>query len=220
MKLRSAGQYAAKKVRPCPGCGKERAVCARGLCSACYVRHRRRGTIGAFPPAPPDPAGRKPKPPCRHCHAGAVVRPRGLCWKCYYAPGVRDLYPVTSKFADPEVRDLGDDANALTDAEILALPAQPFGDEDAPPPFVDKPTRGEQSGQKCGRLAGPTWDRWPGTRGAGRLDLHPDTEPEAIEAAQRRDVRAAREHLGPAATVKAVSEATCLPTWNVERHWG
>lgn len=26
-------------------------------------------------------------------------RPRGLCWSCYYAPGVRELYPSTSKYA-------------------------------------------------------------------------------------------------------------------------
>lgn len=26
-------------------------------------------------------------------------RPLGLCWTCYYAPGVRGLYPPTSKYA-------------------------------------------------------------------------------------------------------------------------
>jgi len=36
---------------------------------------------------------------CRHCNKAKVNRPRGLCWSCYYAPGVRDLYPSTSKFA-------------------------------------------------------------------------------------------------------------------------
>jgi hypothetical protein len=36
---------------------------------------------------------------CRHCHTASVNRPRGLCWSCYYTPGVRDLYPSTSKFA-------------------------------------------------------------------------------------------------------------------------
>ncbi len=36
---------------------------------------------------------------CRHCQQRQVVRPRGLCFNCYYAPGVRDLYPSTSKFA-------------------------------------------------------------------------------------------------------------------------
>jgi len=36
---------------------------------------------------------------CRHCGRAKVNRPRGLCWSCYYAPGVRDRYPSTSKFA-------------------------------------------------------------------------------------------------------------------------
>lgn len=36
---------------------------------------------------------------CRHCHQGKINRPRGLCWHCYYAPGVRELYPSTSKYA-------------------------------------------------------------------------------------------------------------------------
>ena len=35
---------------------------------------------------------------CRHCQEASVCRPRGLCWACYYRPGVRDLYPSTSKF--------------------------------------------------------------------------------------------------------------------------
>ncbi len=36
---------------------------------------------------------------CRHCQRSQVNRPRGLCWSCYYTPGVRDLFPSTSKFA-------------------------------------------------------------------------------------------------------------------------
>jgi len=40
----------------------------------------------------------KPRPMCRHCGRAKVCRPRGLCWSCYYRPGVRDLYPSTSKF--------------------------------------------------------------------------------------------------------------------------
>ena len=36
---------------------------------------------------------------CRHCQKCKVNRPRGLCWSCYYTPGVKDLYPSTSKFA-------------------------------------------------------------------------------------------------------------------------
>ena len=36
---------------------------------------------------------------CRHCKTSKVNRPRGLCWHCYYAPGVKELYPSTSKYA-------------------------------------------------------------------------------------------------------------------------
>ena len=35
---------------------------------------------------------------CRHCKARKVNRPLGLCWSCYYRPGVRALYPSTSKY--------------------------------------------------------------------------------------------------------------------------
>lgn len=41
---------------------------------------------------------------CRHCQRKSVSRPRGLCWTCYYAPGVRDKYPPTSKYASGAVR--------------------------------------------------------------------------------------------------------------------
>ncbi len=36
---------------------------------------------------------------CRHCQRVKSNRPRGLCWSCYYTPGVRELFPSTSKFA-------------------------------------------------------------------------------------------------------------------------
>jgi hypothetical protein len=36
---------------------------------------------------------------CRHCQKSKVNRPRGLCWSCYYTPGVKEMYPSTSKFA-------------------------------------------------------------------------------------------------------------------------
>jgi hypothetical protein len=42
---------------------------------------------------------------CRHCQKVKSNRPRGLCWTCYYTPGVRDLFPSTSKFARRGVRD-------------------------------------------------------------------------------------------------------------------
>lgn len=36
---------------------------------------------------------------CRHCHAKKQNRPRGLCWRCFYTPGVKELFPSTSKYA-------------------------------------------------------------------------------------------------------------------------
>lgn len=45
------------------------------------------------------------KPLCRHCQKVKSNRPRGLCWSCYYTPGVRELYPSTSKFARRGVAD-------------------------------------------------------------------------------------------------------------------
>ena len=42
---------------------------------------------------------------CRHCQKVKSNRPRGLCWSCYYKPGVRELYPSTSKFARRGVED-------------------------------------------------------------------------------------------------------------------
>jgi hypothetical protein len=53
---------------------------------------------------------------CRHCQKVKSNRPRGLCWSCYYTPGVRDLYPSTSKFARRGVQDF----NGKT-----RLPAEP-----------------------------------------------------------------------------------------------
>jgi hypothetical protein len=43
---------------------------------------------------------------CRHCGRAPRSRPRGLCWNCFYAPGVRDLYPITSKFARRGILDI------------------------------------------------------------------------------------------------------------------
>jgi hypothetical protein len=43
--------------------------------------------------------GMNPRPLCRHCKKEPIARPRGLGWRCYYTPGVKELYPSTSKFA-------------------------------------------------------------------------------------------------------------------------
>lgn len=47
---------------------------------------------------------------CRHCRKGTVNRPLGLCWGCYYAPGVRALYPSTSKYAKRGIANFSGDA--------------------------------------------------------------------------------------------------------------
>ena len=38
-------------------------------------------------------------PKCRHCGERPANRPRGLCWRDFYTPGVKELYPSTSKYA-------------------------------------------------------------------------------------------------------------------------
>jgi hypothetical protein len=61
---------------------------------------------------------------CQHCKVAMVNRPRGLCWSCYYKPGVRELYPSTSKYAR---RGEGNQVAepALPDAPTQALPGTP-----------------------------------------------------------------------------------------------
>jgi hypothetical protein len=61
---------------------------------------------------------------CRHCQKVKSNRPRGLCWSCYYRPGVRDLYPSTSKYAQRGI----DDFNGKASLPLLptrALPGTP-----------------------------------------------------------------------------------------------
>jgi hypothetical protein len=61
---------------------------------------------------------------CRHCNRVPSNRPRGLCWSCYYKPGVRELYPSTSKFARRGVEDhIGKVPLAATATD--ALPGSP-----------------------------------------------------------------------------------------------
>src|SRR5262245_284257 len=61
---------------------------------------------------------------CRHCKRVRSNRPRGLCWSCYYTPGVRELYPSTSKFARRGVDDFNGRA-ALPAAPTQAPPGSP-----------------------------------------------------------------------------------------------
>ena len=62
-------------------------------------------------------------PICQHCRQGKVNRPRQLCWGCYYAPGVRDQYPSTSKYARRGVGNFTEAALACEPTE--AVPGTP-----------------------------------------------------------------------------------------------
>jgi hypothetical protein len=87
---------------------------------------------------------------CQHCNQSKATRPRGLCWRCYYRPGVRDQYPVTSKFATLRYRAVN-----------------PFA-EDAPPPASPECPTGAWPGsaEKIAVMA----DRVA----AGRAIFHPE----------------------------------------------
>src|SRR6516164_2802827 len=63
------------------------------------------------------------KPLCRHCQKVKSNRPRGLCWSCYYTPGVRELFPSTSKFARRGVVDFN--GRARMPEPTSALPGTP-----------------------------------------------------------------------------------------------
>lgn len=131
--------------------------------------------------------------PCRHCRTNQAVRPRGLCCRCYYTPSIKSLYPIIVRTVEP-----------LTEAEILAMPTLPNGDEDVPPPYEPEPeaTRiGDRAGQ------------WSNMHARGRLS--PETEPEAIAAAQRAVVaKCLRRGM---TDTKAISECVVLPVDVVER---
>jgi hypothetical protein len=60
---------------------------------------------------------------CRHCNKVKSNRPRGLCWSCYYRPGVRELYPSTSKFARRGISDFN--GRAALPVPTNALPGTP-----------------------------------------------------------------------------------------------
>ncbi len=78
----------------CPSCHQSRMVSANHAANCA----RRGGSVVCSSCA----AGRMGQPLptiCRHCNKSKVNRPRGLCWSCYYAPGVRERYGSTSKYA-------------------------------------------------------------------------------------------------------------------------
>jgi len=61
---------------------------------------------------------------CRHCSKCKVNRPRGLCWSCYYTPGVKELYPSTSKYARRGVGNFTGNA-PLPESPTTAPPGSP-----------------------------------------------------------------------------------------------
>lgn len=61
---------------------------------------------------------------CQHCRQGRVSRPRNLCWHCYYAPGVRDLYPATSRYGR-RGNGIGGGSTGLAPYPTNALPGSP-----------------------------------------------------------------------------------------------
>lgn len=61
---------------------------------------------------------------CRHCSKCKVNRPRGLCWSCYYTPGVKEMFPSTSKYARRGVGNFSGNA-PLPDAPTTAVPGTP-----------------------------------------------------------------------------------------------
>src|SRR5437773_11470261 len=61
---------------------------------------------------------------CRHCNRVPSNRPRGLCWSCYYSPGVREMYPSTSKFARRGVGDFNGQSRQAAEP-TAALPGTP-----------------------------------------------------------------------------------------------
>ncbi len=101
----------------------------------------------------------------------------------------------------------------LADAEVLALPVFPFGDDNPePPPYL--PPAEE-------RKLGDLMAQWAAVGRFGEFDLHPDTEPAVIRAGQRADVAEARGRLrlafGREPTAAEIGEDAILATWSVER---
>lgn len=87
---------------------------------------------------------------CRHCRAAKVCRPRGLCWSCFYTPGVRDQYPITSKYAR---RGLGNGFKSLM------LPPEPTT---AAPGSVEKLAVMAERAEQNYELCHPLDARYPG----------------------------------------------------------
>lgn len=69
-------------------------------------------------------AGCHQPPLCRHCRLKRADRARGLCNRCYDLPGVKELYPITSKYARRGVGNFAG-GTALPAAPTTAAPGTP-----------------------------------------------------------------------------------------------
>lgn len=115
---------------------------------------------------------------CQHCCRSNVARPRGLCWSCYYTPGVRELYPSTSKYARRGVTNFSGAA---------PLPTVPTTAAPGTPEKIEVMEQRAKAGQE---LFHPLDARLTSTRagfvrlltGAGSLGaVEPDEEPDDSE---------------------------------------
>lgn len=79
------------------------------------------------------------RPACRHCKAKPTNRPRGLCWTCWRAPGVKELYPPTSRYANRGVADRTSSHDVLP---VEATDAEP-GSEEKVRVLCERAARGE-----------------------------------------------------------------------------
>jgi hypothetical protein len=155
-------------------------------------------------------------PFCAGCGLSKINRPRGLCWHCYYTPGVRARFargsanPATAKYVTHGPEPTAEEVEAMVAEQLPTMPTGGPGEAPKPPPR-------ESRGTLADRRVERTWREWDVPPA---WSLHPDTSPAAIAATHRAIVAEAVRELGPGATAEAISEATCLPTWNVTRHLG
>lgn len=80
----------------CRHCQRMKVTYARRLCSSCYSNLTIRELY------PREVYQKEVDSHCRNCQQelkGKWRRPKNLCWTCYYAPGVRERFPSTNKFA-------------------------------------------------------------------------------------------------------------------------
>lgn len=121
---------------------------------------------------------------------------RGLCFACYFDRDIRAQYPA-------------DGGRELTDAEVEAIQPIVFGDVGPGPP-------GEYVPPAEAKAVGDFIAHWQGIGEGGWYDLHPDTDPAAVELTHLWLVESSVCFHG--ADADAISDAVCLPVWNVKRH--